>query len=146
MFNEIIKTASTAIAGGLVVLVGSTFGYWNKDRELDIRMVDVALTILSAKDDATKSSYAKAYALDLLEKYGDTKIVDKQKWLVEKLPLPVGEWPSATSGVLWDFNKSLPPYIVEDKNSKITPPKTSFDEDEFIKKVLEQLNKTSVPK
>ncbi|MFN0191856.1 MAG: hypothetical protein ACKVP5_07740 [Aestuariivirga sp.] len=87
-----LLSAVLAAGGGFL---GATTSYWNKDRELDIRMVDVALTILSGKDEGTKTKQAKAYALDLLEKYGGVEIVDEAElaW-ANGGELPVGKWPA----------------------------------------------------
>jgi hypothetical protein len=70
LFNDAMKTVVAGVVGGAITLIGSTYSYWNKDRELDIRMVDVALTILSAKDTNTKSLHAKRYAFDPGKKVG----------------------------------------------------------------------------
>jgi hypothetical protein len=58
-------------------------------------MVDVALTILSAKDESTKSDYARRYALDLLDRYGGVTIGYKAEWIQDKNGVPVGDWVSA---------------------------------------------------
>ena len=88
-----MQTLFGGLIGGAVALAGSTFSYWNKNRELDIRMVDVALTILSAKDDSTKSTHARRYALDLLDKYGGVPISYKAEWIQDKNGVPIGNWP-----------------------------------------------------
>lgn len=95
MLNSIMQTLFGGLIGGAVALAGSTFTYWNKNRELDIRMVDVALTILSAKDESTKSTYARHYALDLLDKYGGVPIGYKAEWILDKNGVPIGDWPSS---------------------------------------------------
>ncbi len=136
---------AVAFIAGALAAVGTVatgaFGYWNKNRELDIRMVDVALTILSAKDEATNSRYAKKYALDLLEHYGGQEIGDKSAWASESKSLPVGQWPSATlpqkkdmmfNGV--DLLKSPDVLTLSDLlNSTAPKPGTFYDWEKFKK-------------
>jgi hypothetical protein len=104
LLKTIMQTLLGGVVGGGVALAGNTFTYWNKNRELDIRMVDVALTILSAKDDGTKSEYARRYAVDLLDNYGGVKITYKDNWVQDKSGVPIGSWalfgkaPTGSSG------------------------------------------------
>jgi hypothetical protein len=97
--QEWIKTLATAVISGgiaaLVTLWGSTLDYWNRDRELDIRMVDVALTILSGKNEGTTSAFARSYAIDLLSKYGGVEIDEATQlaWS-DGGNLPVGNFPT----------------------------------------------------
>lgn len=90
---EFVKVVFAGLIGGAVTLAGQALGYWNKDRELDIRMVDVALTILSAKDDGTKTRQARLYALNLLDTYGRVDISEKDKaeW-ADSGQVPIGDW------------------------------------------------------
>jgi len=90
--SNLLSGVLGAALGTLATLVASTFDYWNKSRELDIRMVDVAVTILSAKDEGTKSRNARVYALELLEKYGGVEIPNKKEWAAEG-ELPIGDFP-----------------------------------------------------
>ena len=57
-------------------------------------MVDVALTILSGSNDATKSQYARTYALNLLDHYGGVRIPPEQQaaWAASG-DLPNGKFP-----------------------------------------------------
>ena len=87
-----LKLAAAALLGSMATLWGSTLDYWNQDRELDIRMVDVALIILSGKNENTKSQFARAYALKLLEEYAGVTIDNKDQWALNG-DLPVGTFP-----------------------------------------------------
>ena len=92
--------AITAIMAAAVSWWGAYYTAVNTSRELDIRMVDVALSILSAKDEATKSKYAKVYAFDILEKYSGVEIKDREKWEIEGIPLDFGPWPGGGRATL----------------------------------------------
>ena len=91
---EIAKLVLVGVVSASAALWGSTTQYWNRNRELDIRMVDVALTILSGSNDATKSQYARTYALDLLDHYGGVRIPPEQQaaWAASG-DLPNGKFP-----------------------------------------------------
>ena len=91
---EIAKLLAVAVVSGSAAFWASTTQYWNRNRELDIRMVDVALTILSGNNDATKSQYARTYALDLLDHYGGVRIPPEQRvaWAASG-DLPNGKFP-----------------------------------------------------
>lgn len=76
-----------AIAGVAITCVGtfaaSSFGYFNKDRELDIQMVNVGLAILKGEATGDKDSLpARNFALRLLRKYADVEIPETEfeKW------------------------------------------------------------------
>jgi hypothetical protein len=94
-FSTVLTSVISAIVTAVSVIGASTLGYFNRDRELDIRMVDVALTILSAKDEGTKSLHAKRYALQLLSNYGGVEISDGDQiaWAADGNVF-VGNWPS----------------------------------------------------
>ena len=135
MLKSIVQTLMSGVIGGGVALAGNTFTYWNKNRELDIRMVDVALTILSAKDDGTKNEYARRYAVDLLDSYGGVKITYKDDWVKDKNGVPIGNWAIVASkpeGVkeFWidpdpnSFDRMLKNYLEKNPLSKNPSPVT----------------------
>jgi hypothetical protein len=67
---------SAIIGGGLVSVLVPTLGYWSKDREMDITMVNISLQILSAE--ATKTSEpGRKFALRSLERYSGVDIPDE---------------------------------------------------------------------
>ncbi|MEP1934940.1 MAG: hypothetical protein ABJJ37_27010 [Roseibium sp.] len=74
------KTALIAAAvGSLFSLVGTigaaSFGYFNKDKELDIQLVNVGLSILRGEATGDKDTIqARRFALRLLKKYADVDI------------------------------------------------------------------------
>ncbi|MCP4318363.1 MAG: hypothetical protein GY789_20685 [Hyphomicrobiales bacterium] len=81
--TEIGKNVFAAIgiaAIGVVGTIGSgAFGYWNTDRNQDIQMVNIALSILGGENKDT-SFEGRMFALYVLEKYADVKINNKAEW------------------------------------------------------------------
>ena len=102
---------------GLVTVIGSYFVFANTNRELDIRMVNVALTILSAKDKGADTLQARFYALRALQKLVELKFQKRNLRRGQKveLCLPVsfqvsGDPPSGRlkrRGVLTSFGPGL---------------------------------------
>jgi hypothetical protein len=60
--------------GAISALGTGAFGFYSKDRELDIKMVDIALAILKGENQGTKTEPARRFALRLLEKYAAVEI------------------------------------------------------------------------
>lgn len=68
--------AAVGVVGTIVV---GSFGYFNKDRELDIQMVNVGLSILRGEATGDKdTTQAKRFALRVLKKYADVEIPDDE--------------------------------------------------------------------
>jgi hypothetical protein len=73
------------VASAATVAVGF-FTFFNDARELDLKMMDVSLSILSGEkggvDDDTNSEYlpGRMFALDALEKSSGVKIEKKEEW------------------------------------------------------------------
>jgi hypothetical protein len=80
----------------VATLGGAYLVFKNTDRELDIRMVNVALTILSAKDKGTDTIQARRYALRALRRYGGVEIPDAEfdEW-AKSGTVPTGTFPGA---------------------------------------------------
>ena len=122
-WSGVLETGAVAIVSAAIGVGGTIWAasldFKVKDRELDIRMVDVALTILSAKDVGTKSPYAKRYALRLLSKYGGEPIPDDEQknWSSDSGELPVGIWPAYKTPGTLDLQKVLQDsgYITPDR-------------------------------
>jgi hypothetical protein len=97
--RELLIGLAGIFVGGATTIATGTYDYWTKGRELDIRMINVALTILSGENDDTKSLPARKFALDTLNKYSGIKIAesDYQAWL-RAGTLPAGKFP-----VSWDY-------------------------------------------
>lgn len=71
-----LGTAFVAVVGTIIV---GGFDYFNKDKELDIKLVNVGLSILRGEATGDQDSiYARKFALRLLKKYGDVEIPDKE--------------------------------------------------------------------
>lgn len=81
------QDALIAGAGAAFALVGvgitASTGFASKNRELDIAMVNVSLSILRGDNDGTKSTRARSFALRTLAKYSgvDISAVDFESWL-----------------------------------------------------------------
>jgi hypothetical protein len=69
-----------ALLGATATISTSGFGYLNKDRELDIKMVEIGLSILNGEK--TKNSQpARDFAVSLLGKYADVEIKYREDWV-----------------------------------------------------------------
>lgn len=87
----VVGIAGAAI-GAMATIGASSLGYLNKDRELDIRMVSIALTILSGKIEGEKSEPARKFALRALEKFSGVDIPEPEfdVWVKEGI-VPKGD-------------------------------------------------------
>lgn len=98
MKTSLVSTLATgfvgAVAGAAATISVGAFGYLNKDRELDIRMVDIGLSILSGENKGTDSEPGRRFALRLLERYTEIDIPDEdfKAWIkrgvIDVSPLP----------------------------------------------------------
>lgn len=88
--NDLKNTLiSASVAAGITLLgtlTAAGLGYFNKDRELDIQMVHVGLSILRGEattDDEKTSEQARRFALNLLNEYSGVNIEneDFEAWL-----------------------------------------------------------------
>lgn len=68
-----ISIASAAVGATATILTGA-FVYFNKNKELDIQMVQISLSILSGEDTGKKSAPARKFALHMLENYTGVEI------------------------------------------------------------------------
>src|SRR3954462_1752863 len=81
------RPGTAAFLGGIVgtvgtlaaALVAAWFGYLNKDRELDIEMVRVSLSILTGENKET-SLPGRRFALKALDQYSGIRIPDQDEW------------------------------------------------------------------
>ncbi|UCI21082.1 hypothetical protein FJ970_09070 [Mesorhizobium sp. B2-1-8] len=70
-----------AVVGAIATVWTGAFGYWNKNRELDIEMVRVSLSILAGENKDT-SLPGRKFALRALSRYSGVEIPDEEfdKW------------------------------------------------------------------
>ena len=84
----------------LIAMIGSVGGaaltWSNKGRELDIRMIDISLSILKGDDRGTQPKEAKLFALRVLERYSGVRIPDEERvsWAETTTGLQLGELPN----------------------------------------------------
>lgn len=71
--KEIIIGLLTAVLTVIGTIAASSLGYFNKDRELDLEMVRISLSILGGENKDT-SAQARRFALRALEKYSGVDI------------------------------------------------------------------------
>ncbi len=84
-----------AVIGSLTVIMAPAFGYLSKDRELDIEMVRISLSIL-ASEKQEEAEWGRRFALRALSKYSEVEIpADEFKAWAEKGTLPEVESSSA---------------------------------------------------
>ncbi|GEA10370.1 hypothetical protein [Alteromonas sp. KUL49] len=84
-----------ALLGSFATITTSGFGYLNKDREQDIKMIEIGLSILNGEN-TENSKPASDFAVSILEKYAGVEIKYRDQW-VEKGDVPY-------SVVLMSFN------------------------------------------
>ncbi len=91
--GETGRAVLVAVVTSVVAVTGtiwaSSLGYFNKDRELDIRMVEISLSILKGENKGTDSAHARRFALRALRKYSSIDLSDDEleSW-VESGDLP----------------------------------------------------------
>lgn len=70
--------AVSASFGAAATIFTGAFDYFNRDRELDIQMMQIGLSIMRGEGTGNKESIpARTYAISLLEEYGNVTL-DKQ--------------------------------------------------------------------
>jgi hypothetical protein len=85
---EVVKLAATGLAAALATIVAGYFVFFNQGRELDIKMVDISLAILSGDrggadgGDAKEYTNARMFALRALSRYSHVDIPsdEMQAW------------------------------------------------------------------
>ncbi|MBG6160568.1 hypothetical protein IWQ54_000218 [Labrenzia sp. EL_195] len=78
MLTALVGVVS-AMAGAAATIAVGSFGYFNKDRELDIQMVNVSLSILRGEATGDKDTLqSRRFALRLLRKYADIEIPEDE--------------------------------------------------------------------
>ena len=75
--NQAFAGLIGGIAGGAVTVLSAAFGYWNKNRELDIELVRVSLSILAGENKDT-SLPGRKFALRALRKYSLVEIPEDE--------------------------------------------------------------------
>lgn len=124
MTDTVIVGVISAFIGAASSIATSSLTYFNSSRELDIRMVNVALTILSAKEKGTDTEQARRYALRALEHYGGVDIPDSEfeQW-AKTGTVPAGSW--GTDDKLKDALEQIGKQIREQKVDKDSSDKLS---------------------
>lgn len=120
-----LGAAVGAAAGAAATIITGSFGYLNKDRELDIRMVDVALTILSGEKIDDNSIYARRFAIEALSKYSGVELenAEKARW-AEEGTLPKGDFivedrPTRSRSLRWPAPHRFDPKVFSDEEHAI---------------------------
>ncbi|MEC5291050.1 cell wall hydrolase [Aurantimonas sp. C2-6-R+9] len=82
VYREFTIGLLSAFIGAVATIAIGAFGFFNKDKELDIQLVNIALTILSGKHDTEQSEEARKFALRALSKYSNVDIPQEEflKW------------------------------------------------------------------
>lgn len=76
---DLAKVLGAAVVGSLVTLVGAYLTFYNNSRDLDIKLVEIGLSMLSGEKGVEESGgadflYSRKFALRLLEKYSGIDI------------------------------------------------------------------------
>ncbi|MBB4302343.1 hypothetical protein GGD81_001370 [Rhodobium orientis] len=77
-----------------VITSGLSFagGWWtfaSKDRELDIKMVEVALSILRSDPEKSPASGARTWAMDILDQYSGVTLTPKARAELQSAPVMI---------------------------------------------------------
>lgn len=72
--RELMAVAVGALIGGLATLFVALAGYLNKDRELDIQMLQIALGILREDPEKSQLSAARGWAVDVINSASPVEI------------------------------------------------------------------------
>ena len=90
--RDIILALGSAAIGAFSSLAVAGFGFVNKDRELDIQMLNIALGILREDPKQSKISAAREWAIDVINISAPVQINGdaRQQLIDNKIPLPSG--------------------------------------------------------
>ena len=69
----VIALVSACVGAGATLGIGA-FGYFNKNRDLDIKMIEIALGILREDPEKSKITATREWAVDLLDQYSGTPL------------------------------------------------------------------------
>ncbi|WP_207590309.1 hypothetical protein [Rhizobium sp. ZX09] len=114
-FSSWAKTVGTAVFGTLFgaasTIIVATTGFWSKDREMDIEMVKLALTMLSdPKNMNDDREGQRVFALNLLQKFSGVPVDedDERNWrssnFVKVFPTAQDACAESVSNVMDDLN------------------------------------------
>jgi hypothetical protein len=73
----LIQAVLTAILAAFATICTGAFGYWNKDREQDIQMVNIALSMLGGPVKDSPET-GRRFAIRVLEKYAKVEVPDEE--------------------------------------------------------------------
>ena len=88
----------------IVTAITQWSGIFSKSRELDIKMVEIGISILSADPKETQVAPARAWAIEVIEQYGRVKFAaeDRKNLLANQLQVAAAPAPAAnTSSESW---------------------------------------------
>ena len=102
MWKTLLTTLGAAVVGGIVTIVGAGLEFQSKDRELDIKLLEIALGILREKPENDQISGAREWAVDVLSKYSDVPVSDVAKSQLVKAPLTIGHYWAPKIDAAWN--------------------------------------------
>lgn len=107
--TEATKTAliaaTAAVISALIALGSAGFSYLNRDRELDIRLVEIGIGILKADPGKSEgASPARQWAIDVIEESSGFEFTAEDKALLLRKPLIY--WMTATPDDFGDLPKN----------------------------------------
>ena len=85
--NNAVWAAIIAGATLLGVLVGTGVEHVSRERELDIKMIETALGILSVKPEPSTQP-VRVWAMDVIDQYSDVKLSPDARRVLLNEPLP----------------------------------------------------------
>jgi hypothetical protein len=94
----VLKAVSAVIVALATGIVGAVLGYQSKNREMDVKMVEIAVGILS-QEPKEGIAPAREWAVDVINGYSDVKVTPEARAALVKYRavLPSGGWSGSTS-------------------------------------------------
>lgn len=91
ILRDVLLVGFTGITAAAATVTASSLDYFNKDRELDIKMINIAFGIL--REDPSKSGVtaARGWAVDVISQSSGIPIPDAAKKELERQKLPIQE-------------------------------------------------------
>ena len=100
-----VVTLAAALSGGLV---GSVLTYWNTDRQIDVKMIEIAVGILS-QEPTDNIAPARIWAVDLVSHYSEVKLTEEVRTALIENRAIIGPYDLGGGWDTYGYNSENPP-------------------------------------
>ncbi len=136
LFKDIFVPLVSAMIGAAATLVVAMTGYLNKDKELDIKMLQIALGILREDPAKSKISAARSWAVDIINASAPVKIPKEARIELIKSPFKIpSQW---SLDELESVNRSYYKLIENRTKNLECAIKNNIKENENLKKKIQK--------